>query len=183
MGDIIEIIIILFFILSAFGGIFKKKKQQRQEMEQKPPSPKPSSEKTKDVFEELFGVKFPEEEETQVETTRYETQTEETWDPETEFFGEAQKVEKPEPPRIERKKPKIEPQYKPSWKQINYDKLNRQEVKELQKEEIDIKELVKSKLKINKRANEIRNKLKNQNSIREFIVISEILNKPKALRR
>ncbi len=181
MDDIIQIIVILFFILSAFSGIFKKKKQQRQEMEKKTPSPKPSSKKTKDVFEELFGVKFPEEEESQVQTASYEKPiSKETWDPESEF---SEKTYTPQQKStIEKKKPKIESQYKPTWQQVNYDKLSRSDIKDLEKDS-NLIEKVKNKVFVNQKALEIKNKLDSQNTIREFILISEILNKPKALRR
>ncbi|MGD8780108.1 MAG: hypothetical protein PVH88_14230 [Ignavibacteria bacterium] len=181
MDNIFELLVILFLIFSAFSSILSKKKKQRKEMEKKTSSPVPSSKKSKDIFEELFGLKFPEENEETIETVSYKTEEENTWDPESEFLG-GTKPSQPKTRQIEKKSSKIESQYKPSWQQVNYDKLTRSEIKELDKE-TTLKEFSKTKVSVNKKALEIKTKLNSPTTIREYILISEILNKPKALRR
>jgi hypothetical protein len=183
MDNLFELIIFFFVIYSIISSLFGKKKkpqtQQRKkpvqyrskpEVDTKTSTAKPSN---KDILEELFGFKIPQPE-TEPQSTRNEKYDENleysSWDPEKEFDKKVKQRESVEYRNIEKDVP-----------DINYDKEVSLEKKKLTRPKSVFQEYETIK-KINKKAIGLRNKLRNPETFRDMFIISEIINKPKALR-
>jgi len=186
MDNLLEIIIILFFVLSGINSLFGDKKKRRQKMEGKIPQDSSSKKEKKipkdesELFETLFGIPKPTTktpdpfEEPSLEQRTYsknENQDyENTWNPEDEF----EKNLDYSPSQAEKKQKIFE-----EISKIDYDKFIPS--KTVKNEIISLDKLAKAP--VNKKVIELRKILKNKKSVKDSIIIAEILNKPKALRR
>ena len=165
MDNFFDYIIIFIIIISLLNSIFGKKKKQEQQKEEG--NVEPASQKKKqdavDILEQMFGIPTEKKEPEYYGETDNDSQS---WDPAAEF-GEAEKVPavettKKESTRFERMQ---SAEFTPLDKNKDYSVL-----------ETDVKKSTKS----NKRKREIISKLRNPKTIRDYILVSEILGKPKA---
>lgn len=186
MDNLLEIIIILFFVLSGINSLFGQKKKQRQKMEEKIPQDSPVKKEKKfpkdeaELFETIFGIPKPTAktpdpfDEPDLEQRTYSQNEnrdyENTWNPEDEF----EKSNNYRPSQAEKKQKIFE-----EISRIDYDK--QVPAKSSAKEIVPFERNLK--VQSNKGAIEIRRILKNKKSVKNSIIIAEILNKPKALRR
>jgi hypothetical protein len=174
MDDIIQVIVILFFIFSIFGSVFGKKKPP-QKRPQRIPQRRPGEVKTSsgsqysssDVLEELFGVKLPK---TGNEYPRIERDYESV-----NIESEAADLETTTLDFTRQNLKTNEVQ------DINYDK-------QLSLEDTKPKDHLPSVDKYDKKryllkSFEIRKKFVSSSSLKDAILISEIINKPKSLRK
>lgn len=199
-SNLFEYLIIIFFIVSALQSLFGKKKKEQKKRQQQQRREMPSSgqarrrtqntrrkeESPRDIFEEMFGVKLPKEEEketkipadkdTEVLDPSSANQT--TWNPEEEYKDsigvetvryEDNKEEKPsyqeEMAALERKADRMKKSLDSLPDQI---------------EVVDISSVSEEQKIL---ASRIKRTLRDPDSLREYILVSELLNKPKALRR
>jgi hypothetical protein len=171
MEEVFQIIIFLFVIWSFLSSAFKKKtepnKQQTQNLPKTNTRKKKMDYSTKDVLENLFGSQFPNAE-----------------------------SELPEHVNKQRSPGNLDKDWKAEYR--NLEKNKSVEEKVLQTTVYDnilsldanakIKRIKPSETlnvqrdQISKRAIEIKSKMKNTSNIRDAVLLSEILNKPKALR-
>jgi len=171
MDDVFKIILFLFVIWSFLSSAFKKKpepqKQQPQNRSKSPAQKKKVEYSTKDVLEELFGVKIPNPESEipeQVNSRRFPDHLEKDW--------------KVGYRNLEKNKALEEK----SLNTIDYDNFSSLE-SNLKVRRIKSSETLETiNDQISKRAVEIKSKIKNVSTLRDAVLISEILNKPKALR-
>jgi len=172
MDNIFQLLIFLFVIYTIINSLFGKKKPQRPqnnsprnetgEAETKT-SPQPQYSSTTDILQDLFGFKIPKS------GDEYENLPQRNYPGNLEIdLPEIEKVSDPEKRNIP---------------DINYDKLislETQQTKTLSDEPHIAYEVGFS---FNRRTMDIKQKIKNPASLRELYLISEIINKPKALRR
>lgn len=186
MDNILEIIIILFFLLSGINSIFGDKKKRRQKMEEKIPQDTSAKKEKKfpkdesELFETLFGIPKPTTktpdpfDEPDLEQRTYSknesTDYENTWNPEDEF----EKSSEIKPSDVTKKEKIFEEIAK-----IDYDKII--PAKSAKIEIVSLDKLTKPQ--VNKKVSELRKILKSKKSVKDSIIIAEILNKPKALRK
>ncbi|MDQ7816048.1 MAG: hypothetical protein RDU14_03420 [Melioribacteraceae bacterium] len=186
MDNIIEIIIFFFVIYSVLGSLFGKKKRQNKQPQQQKRKPAPTYSRrvpetsvpkkpsSQDILEELFGMKLPRTEENSGYSDKRQDDNLEyqSWDPQKDFEKKVAQKEKYGYRNIEKKIP-----------DINYDKITALE--NAQKKINSAKSVLAytEKKKIDKRTSEIKKKLRDPRTIRDLYLISEILNKPKALRQ
>lgn len=172
MDNIFQLLIFLFVIYTIINSLFGKKKPQRPqnnfpkdetgEAETKT-SPKPQYSSTTDILQDLFGLKIPKS------GDEYENLPQRNY-----------------PGNLEIDLPEIEKESdseKRNIPDINYDKLislETQQTKTLSDEPHIAYEVGFS---FNHRTMDIKQKIKNPASLRELYLISEIINKPKAIRR
>lgn len=196
MDNFFEILIYLFIIVTFLSSVFKKKK----------PVPEKPQPQARQQTEDVDIIYSPESE---MESSSIKSSSTDEYDilKELEQFfkvGEPQKqpAPKPKPPVIPQPV-KVEPKRKPvedSWRtktesEHKYEDLwekKRRDVAERKKEADSLaslqstkfEELLKTK-KVYSTAFErnIKQRLKQPSSLKEYIVISEILGKPKALKR
>lgn len=184
MDNVFEILIYLFIIISFISSFFKKKKQQ-----QKPPA-----------------RQQPVDENYQTEVATHQTQTKEDYDILTEledFFkvGEDSAAGEKSIPRQQSEPiPTMEEHVKtdswhaPTESEHFVDKWERKqsEVKEIlagvdsaieQKAALFEQSLGKKETAYSSLALAVKSKIKNPSTLKEYIIFSEILGKPKALRR
>lgn len=184
MDNIIELLVFFFVIYSIIGSIFRKKKKQQRQQQKRPvqyrersdnkiPIPK-QQQTSKDILEELFGFKTPqpETEPTSPRSQKYEENLEyKSWDPGKEFDKKVKEREGFEYRDIEKTVP-----------DINYDKLSAfGTAKKISKNSSITYEYKTSKFS-SKKTLELKSKLRNPETFRDLFIISEIINKPKALR-
>lgn len=193
MDNFFEILIYLFIIFTFLSSVFKKKKPEQQK-------PKANIPQQRQEFEITYS---PEQE---MESSSVKSSSTDEYDilKELEQFfkvGESQAPPKPKPPsipqpvRVEQKKTvedswrsktESEHKYEDIWEKKQRDVAARK--KELDSltslKATQFEELLKEK-KVYTSAFEmnIKKKLKNPSSLKEYIVFSELLGKPKALRR
>ncbi len=195
MDNLFEYLIILFFIFSilqSFLGKKKKQQQQRQQQSQTTSSTTSTSkekkqESTSDILEQLFGLKIPEESKS---TSRSSSDRnaevldpvgyhETTWNPEEDYEDsigiETVRYSKK---RSEAKQTEFIDPVKSLEKKISDAKKSMAKLPD----SIEVEELSESEYSSSFVKN-IRKKIANPESIREYILVSEILNKPKAHRR
>lgn len=163
MDNIIQILVILFIIYSIFGSALGKKKPQNRQQkfpqdgtgEDQNASPKPQYSGT-DILEDLFGVKLP------------------------KTGNEYPRIPKyPKTTDVQNNSQDLETQVAVS----NYDNLRSPEVQP----NLDVPvELEKAAIVVRKKtpvAAALKKKFQNPSTLRELYLISEILGKPKSLRR
>ena len=187
MDNILEYIVFIFFLISILNGIFgKKKKQQEQkrkaaaqsdELQQKPVPTQRKKKDTQEILEELFGLKIPEQKpetanpkvqqfKLQGEKKQY-IEEESSWDPEEEFGTVFKKT---------KERPKYEPKvYKMPEKFVSTEGNIRASEKY---HSFDEPKLVRE----NSRKREIKAMFKDPKTIRDYIIVQELLNEPKAFR-
>lgn len=166
MDNAFEYVIILFFIFSILQSILGKKKKEQKNAENSSGAevPRPQRRNTQ-TLEDLFGINLPKtpDYESDIKYEFPEKKPSVTWDPASEFRDIHGTLPKPIPD-IDFDKPQSK----------SFVEQKRTEMAQINYEQIKV---------TNKLADSIRSKLKNPQSIREIILISEILNKPRALRR
>ncbi len=162
MDDIIRILVFIFFVWSIIGGLKsdKKKKLPPDKLPQnyrgKAKRPLPSYNKPpEEILGDLFGFKVPKSEEY---SDSYESKDLEK---EVDDFEKINRVTKTQ------------------W-DLDYDNFStfENEQKIVLNHSYEIKQTNKTNY-----SKVITNKLKNRSSLKDAIIISEILNKPKSLRR
>jgi hypothetical protein len=171
MDNIFQILIFLFVIYTIFNSIFGKKKPQRPQNnfprdetgEAETQASPQSQDSSVDILQDLFGFKIPKS------GDEYENLPRRTI-----------------PRDLETGLPGVENQIDPKKKDIqdiNYDQLPSIE---LQKNIIVVEEphmAYEVAPSFNRRTVELKQKIKNPITLRELYLISEIINKPKAIRR
>lgn len=189
MDSVIEYIVFIIFLISILNGIFgKKKKKQQQQKAQAERKAQPKSgaaksvpeKKTQDILEELFGLKMSPEEridskeavadknlDTKLEAEKF--QRVDTWDPEDEFkevdYSTSEMIQNKFTPR----------QYQSKSKDL-------EPVQRIRASEKYHSIAKKVEHNTNKRRKEIKKKLNNPKTIRDYIIVQELLNEPKAFR-
>ena len=187
MDNILEYIVFIFFLISILNGIFGKKKKQQQkakaerELRQKSDAAKSVPEKkSQDILEELFGLKMNPDERmdskqaafdknlsTKLEAEKF--QRDDTWDPEDEFkevdYSSGEMTHKEFTPEAYQP---VKQSYKPV-----------QRIRASEKYHSTAK---KVELNTNKRREAIKKKLNDPQTIRDYIIVQELLNEPKAFR-
>lgn len=174
MDDIIQIIVFFFIIYSILAPIFGKKKQQQNAYKKKPTSTmegesksgSPSNSSSRDIFEEILGFKIPKTDNDYSRTEEYPTGDRElrTINYETELQTDYRNLEK------ESKIP-----------DGNYEKLAAKIKAEAEAPHLHY-DLQKS-YEENAKLVELKKRFKEPTTIKDFVLVSEILNKPKALRK
>lgn len=185
MDNIIEIIVFFFVIYSILGSVFGKKKTQQKKGPQqyKRPVPQarprntraetPRQQSSQDILEELFGIKIPKPE----EETNYgkpipaDDLEYSSWDPEKDFQKKVEQREKYEYRNIEKSVP-----------DVNYDKISTLETSQ-RKIKSTPPVILQPKKEISKRTIELRQKLRDTKNLQDLFLISEILGKPRAMRK
>lgn len=187
MDNIIEIIVFFFVIYSILGSIFGKKKKRRTNDSPEPRDQKISYKRydekkvvfkkpsaNQEILEELFGIKIPKTE-SDYGTRNVEAESRDlentSWDPEKEFEQKVTAREKYEYRNIEKDVPNVD-----------YDKLTslegtKRRSKTVSQIHYDYKVVTYGKAK------KLREKLLTNQSVKELFLVTEILNKPKALRK
>jgi hypothetical protein len=170
MDNLFQLLIFLFVIYTIINSVFGKKKPQRTNTEipqrksgefEPDTSPKPQY-SSGDILQDLFGVKIPKTGgEYETYPQRYPTNLE------TDL------------PDINNR-PEIEKRNMPD---VDYDKLPSLEVQSTVSSAAEYHTAYEVSSSLNQRTIELIQKMRNPKSLRELFLISEILNKPKALRR
>lgn len=176
MDDFIQIIVFLFFIFSIFGSLLGKKKPQQkrpQRIPQRRPgertsSPSPRTQySTNEVLEELFGVKLPKTGNEYPNMGRdYESMDVESRSPSLESSSLEYSVQGVEQKDIP---------------DIDYDTESSLETSIISTMKISSESYEKKSTR--SVGTEIRKKIKSASTFKDAIIISEIINKPKSLRR
>ncbi|MEW6194836.1 MAG: hypothetical protein AB1521_06760 [Bacteroidota bacterium] len=189
MDNIIEIIVFFFVIYSIFGSIFGKKKSKRTNGSTQPENQKISYRRYDDkkttykkptgnqeILEELFGIKLPKTD-NDYGTRNVEAESRDlenaSWDPEREFEQKVTAREKYEYRNIEKAVPDIDYDLTSSLETMPKKKT----MSEILHKQYDYKVVCHS------RAKNFKDKLLKNQSVQELIILSEILAKPKALRK
>lgn len=185
MDDIIQLIVFFFVIYSIVASLFGKKKSKKSDTAQRPTqSPYQTKGREKvyskrqpsnaDVLEELFGFKIPKTED-KYRTAEYDREgidlEKVSWNPEKEFEKKISAREAYGKRNI--KKPVSD---------IDYDKLSSLESAG-KRTAVDHHKIYEQKKSVNKKTEEIKRRLKSKPTIKEAFIVSELLNKPKALRK
>lgn len=173
MDNFFELLILLVFVLSGLNSLFGKKKKQEENKNEKVlnedgtkkvPSPNKKRQSNKELFEELFGIPSQPTSKNDPFEENFEnvknTNQEETWDPVAEFENKPKEIYTPKVSISESKK-----------------------VKEIPESQYSKNETTRKNLEINKKAIELRSIIINNKSVKNSLIIAELLNKPKALRR
>lgn len=193
-GNLFEYLLIIFFIVAALQNFLgkKKKKQQQQrekQAEQQVHTPRErrveKQESTKDILEQLFGLKIPDEDGPQKSRTPSDI-TEESygyndssWNPEDEF----QDVVVSTPSRTsKREKVHTESEFINPMKSLEKKISDARKSLQNLPDDIEVEDLSETTYASNFVIS-LKRKITNPETIREFILFSEILNKPKAHRR
>jgi len=169
MDDLIRLIVFAFIIFFIFGSLFRKKNQPQNQKKFPPDkseeATKSSSDSSTEILHDLFGIPLP------------KTGGEYENSPRQSF-----------PSRIEASASKAESfnmiEAVPGV-DINYDKLPSLEKQTnlYVEQAAEPQKAYEVGLTFNNRTVELKRKIKNPISLRELYLISEIINKPKALRR
>lgn len=200
-----EYLIIIFFIVSAIQSIFNRKKKQEKAREARQRNSSQGSsqsqnkgkEKPPDIFEEMFGLEIPSRgssrnnsgqsnkqtkipSDTETEVVDSSGYQETSWNPEKEFEDSVGV----ETVRYKQEKPtetKIEQNYKEANRKL--DKKIEKARKSLQRlpDKIEVEE-IGSTVQVDIIEN-LKSRIRDPQSMREYVLVSEILNKPKAFRR
>jgi hypothetical protein len=175
MDNIFQLIIFIFVIWSILGSAFGKKKNQKSKTQQRrfpgegSNNPSPNYRQTsQDVLEDILGFKIPKTED--------------------EYYGgvshEAQDIEK-NSTDLEKDTSQISvrTKFEQSVEDVDYDKLGSLEQVPLQIISTEATDAYTVSQATISRAPQIKSRFKSANSVRDAILIAEIINKPKALRR
>lgn len=180
MDNLFQLLIFLFVIYTIINSIFGKKKPQGTDRKipqrgtgdvEAETSPKPQYPSSGDILQDLFGIKIPKS------GGEYETYSQNRYPSNLET----------DLPDIDNQ-PEIEGRYTSDTEgknlpDVDYDKLPSLEVSQNVTSSADYHSAYEMSSTLNQRTIELIRKIKNPNSLRELYLISEILNKPKALRR
>jgi hypothetical protein len=178
MDNLFQLLIFLFVIYTIINALFGKKKPPRTDREiprertgevESDTSPQPQYSST-DILQDLFGLKIPKT------GGEYETYPQNRYPSNLET----------DLPDIDNQ-PEIDNQLeieKRNLPDVDYDKLPSLES---QQKSISISEEIHTAYEVgfsfNSRTTELKQKIKNRSALQELYLVSEILNKPKALRR
>lgn len=175
MDNIFQIIIFIFVIWSIIGSAFGKKKQQnKQPLPRKipregSPGPSPNYRQTsQDVLEDILGFKIPKTEDEYPTRINYETE---------DLEKSSRDLEQDSEEIAARSK------YEKALEDIDYDKLGSLEQTPLELPKTEKPDAYSIKPVTFSQSSQMKIKFKNKKSIREAFVVSEILSKPKSLRR
>ncbi len=174
MDNLFQVLIFIFIIWSIVGSAFKKKPEKTPqkvarknpgEGKQNPSTRYPKS--SQDVLEEILGFKIPQQNQDDPYSTNYENEN------------------------LEKSSQDVESQQLDissfdrniSIPDIDYDKINAQVSVESEKLQTNIHQQYSLNKTENKKNLLIKSKLKTKSSLRDNFLISEILQKPKALRK
>lgn len=179
MDSIFEYLILLFFIFSIIQSIFSKRKKEKARKQGQPVEKTPKKakkpEKPQDILEELFGIKIPKPEEAESADVKREPEPyssrdssdPNTWDPSAEYEDV----------------PRSEPQMEKTGNKYEYG----QDIDELiRKSRESLESLAEVKIEaadkevISERLLKFRRMLRDPKKLQDFIIIQEVLNKPKA---
>ncbi|MCZ7601261.1 MAG: hypothetical protein C4543_00470 [Ignavibacteriales bacterium] len=200
-SNLFEYLIIIFFIVSALQSFFGKKKKKQTEQRNRDETARTQStqsqqkvekkkETTQDILEQLFGLKIPDQTGSQ---TKYPSDRntevldpsgyhDTTWNPEEEFEDSVGV----ETVRYEQKKvdqEKVESEFiDPNARLEARIKKAKESLKRLP-DKIEVEDVGQSMTETVEYVKNIRKNISNPDTIREYILVSEILNKPKAYRR
>lgn len=166
MDNLIEYVIILFFIFSLLQPLLSKKKKQQTgggNQDEKSPDVQQRNSRATQTLEDLFGLSLPKTPDYNTGYGNVPDSEHMTWDPAGEFKN------------IEGTKPKPLPD-------IDFDKPQAKSFIDSKRTEMAA-DFLNQSVETESHADIIRTKLRNPLTIREIILISEILNKPRALRR
>ncbi|MBU2494693.1 MAG: hypothetical protein KJ571_18885 [Bacteroidetes bacterium] len=181
MENLFEIIILIVFVLSGLNALFGKKKKGRVESENtgNADSPAPARKRVPeneiDLLQEIFGLKKDNSkspdpfDEPSAQNTGYGYQ-DSSWNPEDDFSDKE---------NLKISEMKARQKRFDELSKIDYDKSV------VSKERYDFLILNNnsSGTIVNKRALALKRILKNKKSVKDSIIIADILNKPKAYRR
>lgn len=174
MDNLFQVLIFIFIIWSILGSAFKKKPEKPQqkvarkipgEGKQSPSSRYPKT--SQDVLEEILGFKFPQQDPNDSYSSNYENEN-------LEKSGEDIETKQIEPAAFDKNV---------SIPDIDYDKIKTQVSVESEKLQTNIHQQYTLSKSENLKSIIIKKRLRTKTSLRENILISEILNKPKALRK
>lgn len=167
MDSFFDYIIIFVIIISILNSIFGKKKKQEQvktEGEFKPASEKQKHDAV-DLLEQMFGIPSQKKEPEYYGESDDNTQT---WNPEDEF-GETSPKPAPVIETTKKEISKYEKYQSTDFKPLDYHK------------KINMIDYDKTQLsEQSKKQKELIKKLKNPKSLRDYVLVSEIISKPKA---
>ena len=174
MDNIIQVIVIIFVIWSILGSAFKKKPQNPpQKVKRRIPGdgsnqPSPNYSKTsQDVLEDILGFKIPQPNSEYPEESNYEAE-------DLEISSKDLETNTPEVG--------TEAQYD-SIPDVNYDKLAPLETAASKSLRVDIHKQYLEKVFVTDQREQIKKKIRDRSTLRDAVLITEILNKPKALRK
>ena len=195
-SNLFEYLIIIFFIVSALQSFFGKKKKKQTDRRDRDETAKTQStqpqrqvekrkESTQDILEQLFGLKIPDQTESQkkypsdrnTEAIGPGGYKETSWNPEEEFEDSVDV----ESVRYQQKN--IESEYVDTNAQLEARIKKAKESMKRLPTTIEVEEVGGYSEETTAFVNRIKNNISNPDSIREYILVSEILNKPKAYRR
>ncbi len=191
MDDIIQILIWLFIIYNIVASSMqnkKKKKAASHNFNESGTTESVAKKKSKDSrnadFIDFFGMKIPLQEEKEEDLTTEEIPAEkdnETWNPEENFTKNAQnKI--PQPP-IDENKPQMSALEKKKTEEM-LEMIAEAEKSGQSAEENLLSEPERAEEKsVNARRSKYSKFLREKNELRRAVILSEILNKPKALRK
>lgn len=178
MDNLFVLLIIFFVIYSILSPVLNKKKQQNTDSKipqgytgdvKTRTSPQPSP---RDIFEEMLGFKIPQSEDEYRKPLPQSSRTNNNEMPSIDYDTDL---------KVEYKN--LETDQK--MPDIDFDKLTTAQIDEIKNQEEAQQNMghYKSTNPINKKTIAIKQKLANPTSFREIFLMSEILNKPKSLRR
>ncbi len=175
MDNLFEYLIFLFFIISLLNSIFKKKKKNAvaEESQTEGNIPQaPSKKRSRSILEEILSMGLPAEMQEKNRAPRREIEadgdirdSQDTWFPEKEFGD----VFPPSQKEISSPKPKFQELIKRNPRRIKKTGISDKSIETISRDYYNVDELKK--------------RIRNPATFREYILVSEILNKPKALRR
>lgn len=181
MDNIFELLILFIFIVSAFKTLFGQKKKRRADTENQESDVPPQRKKNdqEDILETLFGIPSPKQENDPFEEPYSQKQQipsqqpsyETSWNPEDDF-KDSNEVEKE----------KHTSKYKKLEDYNNINLLEKFSAKSKVEKAEPLISQTQTTYQVSKKNKEIKEMLKNPKTIRNSVLIAEILNKPKALR-
>lgn len=196
-SNFFEYLIIIFFIVSALQSFLgKKKKQQQKNNKQQSTtvSPQAQTEKKKesaqDIFEQMFGLKIPDQNEKQTKIPS-DTETDvldpkgyhdSSWNPEEEY-EDSIGVETVRYENQDYQNRHSNTEYADRTVGKTDQPSTAKEIMGKIPTKMEVEKVGESDKETVQFIERIRNNITNPDSIREYILVSEILNKPKALRR
>jgi hypothetical protein len=203
-SNFFEYLIIIFFIVSALQSFLgKKKKQQQKERDiqnrrsEKQPYQTPGKGRQevnpKDIFEQMFGIEIPDKQDQTGKQTKIPSDTntevldpreyhDTSWNPEEEFEDSVGvETVRYEENRDEAKVKYTNVDHREKAAELDAKVKEARESLQRLPDKIEVEELNTS-ISVSFVEN-IKTKIRQPQTIREYILVSEILKKPKALRR
>ncbi len=183
MDNLIEIIITFFVIYSIINMIAGGKKQKdksklpeadNHDLSSSRENYRQQKNERTITLEDIFGLKIPETEYEKTESKSSENISLEnlSWNPEKEFEEKIKQKESLEYRNIEKNLPDIDYDKTPSYEIAAVRRVVSQDVKVYEEKKV-----------FDNRLLNIKSKLNNPDTLRELFIISEILSKPKSLRK